>query len=149
MRNDLKFTIPLKELKGRGYTFQKLFAADYKSYRIKIDDHTIWLWEKGRLLEINDWHQHTGNIIEFYKNNLDKHTELNSKLPKPSQRMVLRINEETSEVSFKDMEEYFNLIRNNYVDEEVYEKKYEGFREVVIYIPSFHLILNEISVLTK
>jgi len=153
----LKFTIEVSKLKEMGYTFQKLYAANYKTYRKKIGDHTIWLWEKGRTLEINDWHQHTGNIIEFYKNNLEKHIFDNKDLPKPSPYMKLRVKEDTSEVIFKDMDEYYQSLSDFTKEKdkekqkkliEDYETKYDDYRNVVLYIPSFQAILDEVKVLT-
>lgn len=154
---ELIFNINVSKLKGMGYTFQKLYAADYKTYRKKIGDYTIWLWVKGRLIEVDDWHQHTNSIIEFYKNNLEKHISDNKDLPKPSDFMRLRIHEETSEVIFKDMQEYYQHLmdfgkktseKDKIKTIEDYETKYENYRNVVIYIPKFQTIINEIDLLT-
>ncbi len=68
-----QYTIAEKELKGMGYIFQKLYAADYKTYRLEIEkwSYTIWLFVMGKSIEVNDWYSNTYNVLEFYKANRD------------------------------------------------------------------------------
>jgi hypothetical protein len=146
---ELHYTINEGKLKSMGYTFQKLYAANYKSYRKEIGHTKVWLWSKGKTIEINDWHQHTANIIEFYKENLEAHKERESLMPKPSDYMVLRVKEDDSSVIFKDKIEYYNVIGKSDAEQDAYFNKYENYREVVIYMPNFQDILDEIEILTK
>lgn len=67
--NILQYKVSEILLKPNGYTFQKLYAANYRTYRKQIDAYTIWLWSKGKSIEINDWHGFTGIILDFYKAN--------------------------------------------------------------------------------
>lgn len=146
---ELHYTIKEGELKSMGYTFQKLYAANYITYRKKIGDYAIWLWSKGKTVEIDDWHQHTINILNFYKENLQSYTESESKMPKPSEYMVLKIKEDDSTVILKDKREYYDIIGKSDAEQNAYFKKYENYREVVIYMPNFQAILDEIEILTK
>ncbi len=68
----LQYTVKEKELKGMGYIFQMLYT-DRKSYRLEIEKYhcVIWLWCIGKRIHVNDWYDHTYDIVEFYKANKD------------------------------------------------------------------------------
>lgn len=52
----LKFTGKFRDLKPAGYTFQKLYARNYRSYRKEVSPaETIWIWQhNGGYVEFND-----------------------------------------------------------------------------------------------
>tara|TARA_R110000765_G_scaffold28525_7_gene68729 strand:- start:2060 stop:2548 length:489 start_codon:yes stop_codon:yes gene_type:complete len=53
----IKYTGKWNELKPSGWTFQKLFARNYISYRKEFDDgeFTLWIWKHlGGYVEIED-----------------------------------------------------------------------------------------------
>ena len=146
----MKFTAPIKELKPRGYTFQKLYAADYVTYRKEFGKHgsyKIWLWKKGRQLEINDWYGSTGDVIECYKNNIEQWKIDNSKLSVPMSGMSLNLNNKTGEVTLRDMEEYLKMFMSK--DEKIVKEWYDTYREVIIHIDLFEEVLKEVEYLTK
>ncbi len=155
----LQFTIATGKLQEMGYTFQKLYARDYKTYRKKINDWTIWLWVQERRLEIDDWFHYTGPIIDFYKKNLEANQELpymkEVKRRRPEsiahEYMKLFVHEETCEVIFYDMDGYMEAMsqKDFMKASEAFEKKYEGYRKIVIHIPTFNNVLAEIETLTK
>ena len=66
----MRYTIKERELKGLGYVFNN---HDYKSYHLVIKEYKyiIWLFVAQKHFYVNDWYQHTYNIIEFYKANRD------------------------------------------------------------------------------
>ncbi len=134
----MKFTIEITELKKRGYTFQKLYASNYKSYRKKIGDYKIWLWVIERELEIDDWHQHTDNIIKFFK----KHDKKRAILIGMGKYMQLKVNRKTSEVLLKEPDAL------EYTNYEAYIKKWEDWTNVVIHIESFREVVKEVNILT-
>jgi hypothetical protein len=66
----MKFTGTFKNLKNHGYTFQKLYAANYKCYRKKINeyDSTLWIFVgNGGSIEFEDWYGNTERLIELIK----------------------------------------------------------------------------------
>lgn len=147
---NLNFSINVKELKPRGYIFQKLYAADYKSYRKEIEGYTLWLWVKSKTIEINDWYSYTKNIIEFYKENFEQWAIENSKLPKPRFAMVLHANHSTGEIKLKDFNEYYKvLLSKNESDFDLYHEKYDHWREIVLIPKLFDVIIKEIDFLTN
>ena len=151
---DLNFTTPVRELKSRGYTFQELYASNYKSYRKEFGSHkefTIWLWVKGKTIEINDWYNYTSNVIDFYKNNFDSWKVENNKLPKPINYMVMHANHNTGEVKLKDFKEYYKMICGSEKKQSNYYEKYKGWREIVIAVDSeeWQEVLKEVEFLTN
>ncbi len=125
------------KLKARGYTFQKLYAADYKTYRKKFNrDMTIWLWVKGSLIEINDWHEHTGAIIDFYKTNcrnLD------------GEYVIIFVNRKTSEIIIRDKD----MAVEAALDYEAYIKRWEDWRSIFISFKQMSEIIKELEFLTS
>ena len=157
----LHYTVDIKELKPRGYTFQKLYAAEYKTYRKKINNYTIWLWVKGKGIEIDDWYSLTGPIINFIKEHYDEWKIENDKLPKPREVITLHIEQDTGEIKFKDYKEYYTAMvgdgsfwksenKNKGIPPELeaYYKKYDRWREYNIHYETFKDVLVEIDYLT-
>ncbi len=147
----LHYTIDVKKFKSMGYSFQKLYARNYKAYHKIIDEYDIWLWVKDKIIEINDWHSNTSNIINFYKENLDIWKVENDKLPRPRSYMALHINDHTGEIKHKDYNEYYKCFTDpTYKLMDEYHKKYEEWREINIMIGGgIDLVLNEIKILTE
>lgn len=146
----MEFTTPIKELIPRGYTFQKLYAADYKTYRKEIgeyNEYVIWLWQKDRQLEINDWYNRTGNVIKCYKDNLEQWKIDNAKLPRPRSCMSLNLNNQTGEVTLRNMKEYYEMVMSK--DDKLQNKWYKTYREVVLHIELFDEVIKEVNFLTK
>lgn len=147
----MKFTSPVNQLKDRGYTFQKMYANDYKCYWKKISNtFTIWLWVKGKEIEINDWYGMTEPILKFYKDNFDSWLKENSKRPKPLNGMFILYNPKTKDVILKDFKEYYTAICQDdpkLID--AYYKKYEGYYEQILNIKTMEKIFSEIKILTK
>lgn len=67
----VKFKGPFKELKKNGWTFQKLFARNYRSYSKTCDGkqygHSkLWIWQHlGGYLEVDDFHELSYLVIDF------------------------------------------------------------------------------------
>jgi len=148
--NILCYTIPNSELKKRGYTFQKLYANNYVTYRKKIQEHgyTVWCWSKGKTIEVDDWHDFTGGIIKFFKDNYDSWKIENEKLPRPSEYMVLYLNRNDGDILLKDKKEYYLSMKDD-ATFDAYLKKYENYSEVVLPLDITFELIEEINFLTK
>lgn len=147
----LRYTIKEKSLKDLGYTFQKLYARNYKTYRKEFkNNRTIWLWVKDKRLEVDDWFDHTGNILQFYKDHINS-PEFNRINPtgKASEYAKIRLNTKTGEIIHFNYEEYYEVLMSNLDIFDDYDKKYEDFREIVFYKPFMPTLLAEIDFLTK
>lgn len=132
----LTLKVDVNLLKERGYTFQKLFASNHKSYRKKVGDYTIWIWVKDSQVEIEDWYENTSKIVKFFKENYDRCWKESQELPRPSSYMVLQLNRKTNEVREKDMKKYFEqLVAQKWdADEDDWSEvplSFKGFSEVV------------------
>ncbi len=146
---NLNFNIDVKKLIPIGYIHQKLYARNYKTYRKKIECHTIWLWIKGKTIEVDDWYSYTNNVIEFYKNNFDKWKKENKKLARPRHAMILHANHSTGEIKLKDFDEYYKSMfsENNKIIDDYY-KKYKNWREIILIPKLFDKVISEIDYLT-
>lgn len=153
MNNELNYTVKDSELKAMGYKFQKLYANNYKSYRKEISGHTIWLWSKGKTIEIDNWHQNTKAIIEFYKAN--KNSPLFDEVGYKGQvkdYIKVQMNPDNGFIQLFDFKEYFKVFSKKNVETawDDWNKKYEGWQnEILIFRDKFELILKEIELLTK
>ena len=61
-----KFLGRFRELIPAGYTFQKMYARNYRCYwkKIQYGDH-IWIWQHlGGYVELNDYYGFSGLIID-------------------------------------------------------------------------------------
>jgi hypothetical protein len=65
----VKFTGNFCDLIPLGFTFQKLYASNYRCYHTNFlkEENTLWIWQKGREVCINDWHEFTVPILEYLK----------------------------------------------------------------------------------
>ncbi len=145
----MQFTTPVKELKPRGYTFQKLYASDYITYRKEFGEYTsytIWLWKKGRELEINSWYGYTENIVNFYRDNLEAYKEKNKTMTKPLDYMVLELHRDTGEVRLRNTDRYIDVKFGN--DEDA-KQEYSRWREVFLDFDLFDQVIKEVKYLTK
>lgn len=61
----IKFTGDYKALIPMGYEFKKLFGRNHICYR--IDD--VWIWRKGKDVEINDLYQDSYLVLYYLINN--------------------------------------------------------------------------------
>lgn len=140
----MKITIPLSELKSRGYIFQKLYARNHKTYRKKFKSGwTIWIWVANKGVEINDYYEHTEPIINYWKNNVDrfrdKYKGTTSVTGGERCGMFLELNRTTGEIRERNYLKYL---------EESCDDSYP-FTELILTTDSFEEIVNEIDYLTK
>ena len=144
----MKYNIAESKLKNLGYTFQKLYAANYKTYRKEINGYKLWLWSKNKQIEINDWYGHTEAILNFYKANInDPGFDIYSKL-KESLRgyIVVQMNPKNGFVQLRDQETYFKALMSHDWDE--WDEKYDGwYNEIVLSRDGMNAIINEIKIL--
>ena len=72
----ISFTGNFRDLIPMGFTFQKLFANNYRSYRFGLEsqptvtEHTFWIWQHyGGYMEIDDLgHRHSATLLEYALN---------------------------------------------------------------------------------
>lgn len=146
---ELKYTLSDKELKNRGYTFQKLYAANYITHRKDIPDetgYTVWCWSKGKNIEVEDWYDSTGNILKFFKDNYDEWKEFNDKLPRPSEYMKLRKHKKTHDIISIDLKEYYSSMVSNTKQDE-YLEKYKDYSKITLYVEDTFKLIEEIEIL--
>lgn len=138
----LTYSIPEKEFKKRGYTFQKLYAANYKTYRKTLEGYKIWIWVKDKMIEINDWHEHTSKVIDFYLKYRDYTPEELTK----SDYLKLQLNHKTGHIQLFDYEEYFKVFETGSWDNWI-AKDYDSYSTIVLSKNNFQLIIDEIKTL--
>ena len=104
----IRFTRNFKDLKPMGYTFQKLYANNYNTYRKSIDPEgysdSIWIWQAGRMVECNDLHQYSYLIIEelIQKNRKGFRHPITKMFPYPDTRSKFILDIETGIKSTKE-----------------------------------------------
>ena len=64
-----KFKGDFKQLIPMGYTFQKLYAANYKCYHKGNPDFKIWIWVKNKDIEVDWWYGYEQLLIEAIRDN--------------------------------------------------------------------------------
>lgn len=134
----MKFNRTAKELRDRGYRFQKLYGMNYKCYHKVINSHHVWCWVRGNVIEIDDWYGHTGNVAEF----IDQNRDLGG--------AYLRIwyDLTTGELLVRDMLEYYEALADRNLVE-AYHEKYKEYREIAIHLTSWDAIKEELNWLTN
>lgn len=143
----LQYTIQEKELKGMGYIFQKLYAADYKTYRLEVEkwSYTIWLWVSGKSIEVNDWYSFTHKVLEFYKANRDSEKFLNKDYIK------IALNRETGDIilntRYDEIDEIFNMADKSNIKElsNALIAKYDNLHEIFINKEKMDKVISEIE----
>lgn len=55
MSSFIKYIGDFKDLIPKDWIFQKLYARNYRTYRKEFIEDTIWIWQKQRVIEINDF----------------------------------------------------------------------------------------------
>lgn len=68
----IQFTGQFNKLPALGFKFQKLYALNHRCYHNGGIYHekglpSFWIWQKGRDIEIEDWHGLSAYIVEFLK----------------------------------------------------------------------------------
>jgi len=100
----IRFIGNFKDLKPMGYTFQRLYARDYNTYRKSIDPEgysdSIWIWQAGRMVECNDLHQYSYLIIQelIQKNRKGFRHPISKMFPYPDTRSKFILDAELGEL---------------------------------------------------
>jgi hypothetical protein len=118
---------------------------EYETFCKKIGHHgeyTILLWVAQASIEINDWFNATGAVIEMCKPHLDNPEKINKTLGFKGGMMA----EEYLHLSYHKQTE--KVVFRNKGDE--YEDGYsKEWRTITIYIPYFKQVVKEIEAITK
>jgi hypothetical protein len=153
----MKFTGEFKSLCKKGYTFQKLYANNYKCYHkkhIKEGLH-FWIWvADGGYIELNDWYNHTEAIVNLIKSIDWSKQELQKSIFGDYKRVYIRFNHNNSKAGYEiadkgfDIEQFVYMRNNNVSMEVAYEKINEKYdREIYISEESANVLLNELSLI--
>jgi hypothetical protein len=68
-----KYTGKYRDLKPRGYVFQKLYARNYRTYRKEFGcNDSILIYQKGNDIELMDLYSRSGLLINCIIKNRDK-----------------------------------------------------------------------------
>lgn len=63
--NSIVYLGRFKDLIPKGFIFQKLYAKNYRTYRKEFkNDNTLWIWQKDRNVEINDFYSHSAWFLD-------------------------------------------------------------------------------------
>lgn len=133
----IKFTIPVKLLRRRGYEFHKLYASNHKVYWKKFgkgNDYDLKLWVKGRDVEINDWYSRTDLILNWYRAN--RHTIAGT-------GFEIRIHEDKRIEKVDHIEEYRQYEAGT---SETYR---EGWRKIYIAPELLDAVIKEVDFVTS
>ncbi len=146
----LQYTIQEKELKGMGYIFNN---KNYKTYRLEVEQwsYTILLYVMGKMIIVNDWHQHTYNVLEFYKANRDSEKFTDEKY------IRISLNRDTGDIFLNTRWEELNVLmknqKDNIVDNDLiqeFNRKYIDnanihIQEIYLYKDKMDKIISEIE----
>ena len=170
----MKFTGQFNQLKHKGFKFLKMYGRNHICYLKRIKPTTvldgneyggvaIWVWKKGRDIEIDDYYDATSNIVEFFKKNLSywEWKKVDRDSPKSLYKlatlnlMFLILDRSTKELRFKlneDSDVALTLLMLKASTEkekdEVVDKWYKDrqhLRTVDIDVDKFKLTLKEID----
>ena len=73
----VKFTVPYRLLKPRGYTFHKLYAGNYRTYQKAFGPNdSIWIFVKGNDFEVLDLYSKSGWLVNCLVKNRQRIPEL-------------------------------------------------------------------------
>lgn len=54
MKKYIRFIGRLNNLKSMGYTFQKMYARNYRCWHKEAEGQAVWIWDKNKEVEIMD-----------------------------------------------------------------------------------------------
>lgn len=144
----MNYSISESKFKTLGYTFQKLYAMEYKTYRKEVNKcYTIWCWVKGKKIEINDFFGYTENVIDYFLNNQDK-----KKYSKIFEYyyMSLFLNCKTGEII--DKSSAMNSVITHGNIDSWFKSKYQtdnNWREIYLPLKEFKETIEEINKIIK
>lgn len=139
MMEQLKFNIDTKKLKGMGYTFQKLYARNYKTYSKKVGCYKVWIWVKDKSIEVTQFQYNDKNIIAFYEANANSplFNEISVVFKEPKNYIVVLSNGETGEVKLKDYsKKALELLQEDHL-----------WSEIILHKEDMDMLLQEIKML--
>lgn len=142
----------VKALIPRGYKFQKLYARDYKCYHKKITpSYTIWVWIKGKSIEVNDWYANTKAIISLFKEHINNPIFKEVGFGGDFRSLKIQSCQRTGQVQIFDYEEYSKVFiskaKNPWKD---WMAKYEDWNnEIYLRKDEMIKLIKEINFLTK
>jgi hypothetical protein len=72
-----KYTGKYKNLMPAGYTFLKMYARNYRTYRFECSiNDSMWIFQKGNDIEILDFYAKSGFLVKSFVKNRDRLSEL-------------------------------------------------------------------------
>lgn len=138
----MKWNISVAEARKLGYQFVNSMNGKcyYKEVSPKCK-RTIWLYERGKRIEIDTWQQSTDKILEFYKANMDK-TDGNNQYG-----IKVQVNELTEDVQLYDYDMFYRAIKTSDWDE--WNEKYSEYSEYYLSHESMKLTFKELEAIAK
>jgi len=148
---ELHYKVSVQELRERGYTFQKLFARNYKCYWKDLEaTHSIWCWVAGKTIEIKDLYCRSKLVLDYFLRHKDNESMWFKGAMFPDYKYLhTRFNRKTGEiitreeiiekVKPKTYEEMFNAVH----------KPVKDWEELVFHYDIWLGIADEVKFLTK
>lgn len=141
----MNYTIKEGRLKNLGYAYIKIDiqGQKFKTYQKKIGSNTIYLYQRGKQIIVNDWAVFTLHIIDFYREKVD-HPIFFKKRTNGDIKGYMRILVSyTGEIKLYDDKLYNKCIREN--DMTKFHNKYRHHKEIILYKKDMDLLLEEIE----
>lgn len=122
----IKFIGDFKELKKIGYTFSKLYANNYICYNDKKENGLcgdIWIWKKGREIEIMDLYGNSHILLQHIIDNGFENNKYGS----------YYFDKKLSTIDIRnEMSIIESLKKENENEREVYEDFYKRYHQVIV-----------------
>jgi len=150
----LKYQVSEDVFKERGYTFQKLYAAEYPVYHKKVGDYHIWCWVNEKEIVVKDWHGFlTPTIIKYYFDNKDDENKVRHSAKLDWDYMKCYLDRDTGEIVNEN--DVMKDIAKNYKEKERLdaffntEYKTKPWNELVIGLDGWKdYLIPELNILT-
>ena len=129
---EIKLTISLS------YEFLKLYAMNYICYHKKVADcYSVWVWKKGRYVEVKDWYDQTFLVVLFYLKNRDN---------VEGEYLHAMWNRDKRELLVKD---YSKLWKKNRLGKTVYTDYYKDYEEIGFHRESMDELVEELKLISN
>jgi len=145
----MKYVIHEYQFKSLGFTFQKLYASNYKCYwmdNISACQHRIWCWVLGKDIELDSFGRHTESVIYAFKTNRTNPNAFMSRKVDDSDYMQLLLNRDTGEVITRH-QAVLNWGGGDYLKFLDVQCEQKDWNEVVLVPEDFDVALEVIDIL--
>ena len=141
------FTGNFRDLIPLGFRFEKKYARNYRCYTTYNPEdvrsspaHPLWIYQKGRSVEIDDWGNHEVSILKYLEGKTFKKGYVVLYAVKATDEICTDV-ENTTSIAMRHLT---GQISQEKMDELV-DKYYATYREIVIDVPAIYKELDRIK----